>query len=703
MKKNIIYLLIGIGMYGFTSCKKISESDSAGGPSAAGAAALTAAPALTFNPTKDATVKFAVPTTNFGTALFIHASAEAGQEKRTYLQFTVSGLPTGATGISAQLKITVDSGSSGQAVTLYRVSDNAWDESTIVWNNKPAMGTAISTVSNHTSGSASVWDVSAYVTGNGTYAIGMNSAYSGNTSFNSRESTTPPELVVTYNTGDGTWIWGMAGIHGGGMGQVIATDPFNVNYATVGGDSWGIYNTTNAGNKWYAATKGLGVLNSNDIQPGDFFFMGMEYSLKFPGRVYCVTGKVDKGAPQGVGKGGFGYGLGNSYYVIDRSINGGENLDNTRPRPTNKRLVLDYDAASGIEYLYVGTGNGGGVKRSKNEGQPGSWSLLGLSGIIDAITAMALDPTNSNALYVSSVNKVYRITNIRSGTPNVTTLVNAPDSIQELSNIGGSLYAAGKSVYKVTAQGATWTNLQTSSVKFRDGNNPSTWTSVGGRGDTIYAGCQTPVGSHSIAKSTNGGTTWAWVTDPANVSCNIWGRSENWWLCSFEPAVVPGNGGRYETSQIEVDKFNPNIVYSCGKSGVWKSADGGATWRPAVNGLGGSMHTTVQAGSGGSCTVDDVDWDGHTTSDHFYTSSHTYPGAMAAGKLSVTKNSKTYTVVLNAVRDIQLNNMSIADEYFRATCVRPRDIDVSDDGNYIYIAQFGGGVLVGHKSTVSWP
>lgn len=656
------------------------------------------AASLSFAPTKDATVKVAVPDKNFGSAAWIHTSGEAGQLKKTFLQFTVSGIPNGATNIIAKLKITADTTATGQDVTAYKVSNTSWGESSITWNNQPAMGAALATKSSHTQGQLTVWDVTAHVAGNGTYAIGLDSTFAGNTSFYSRETATPPNLVVSYTTGSSTWIWDMSGIHGGGMGQVVATDPFNANHATLGGDSWGVYNTTNAGNKWNAATKGLGVLNQRDPQPGDFHFMGVEYSRKHPGRVYALTGKLENPSA-----GNFGYVQGNSYTVITRTVRGGESTAtggarSERPRPTGKRVVVDYDSGTGVEYIYVGTGNGGGVKRSSNGGS--SWTTIGLSGLGSAITGMCLDPSNVNKLYVATrANKAYRLNNIR-GSATTTHLTAAPTRVDEVTAIGSSVYAAAHSsgIYKLTNNGTTWTKLGGSFFP-----TTSEWAAIGGTANTIYAGCAKPAGAKSIAKSTNGGTDWSWVTNPSQVSLQVWGRSENWWLGEYAPRVVPGNGGTYEAAQIEVDKFNANIVYVAGRSGCWVSKDGGGTWRPAMNGLGGTMHNNIAAGSGGISRTDDVDWTGESTSDHFYTASQSDPGALGGVTLNLTKNGHTYAIELSAIRDIKLDGVSIADEFFRATCVRPSDIDVSDDGDFIYVAQFGGGVLVGRKSGVAWP
>src|SRR6185369_10796422 len=105
----------------------------------------------------------------------------------------------GATGISAQLKLRSQTTGTGRSITAHTVSNTGWGEATLTWNNKPfPLGASLSTVSSHTSGQDSVWDVSGAVTGNGTFALGLDGTFSGDTTFTSKEGANPPQLVVTY-------------------------------------------------------------------------------------------------------------------------------------------------------------------------------------------------------------------------------------------------------------------------------------------------------------------------------------------------------------------------------------------------------------------------------------------------------------------------------------------------------------------------
>jgi hypothetical protein len=272
-----------------------------------------------------------------------------------------------------------------------------------------------------------------------------------------------------------------------------------------------------------------------------------------------------------------------------------------------------------------------------------------------------------------------------------------------MATIGTNVYAAAytSGVYKLSNGGSTWTRVSVSGM-----TTSMQWAAIGGAGNTVYAGGANNETGKSMAKSTDGGATWTWVPgDQSKVGTVPWGTGDPWWLATAFPRVKLGcydGGCTYESASIAVDQFNPNIVYSAGRSGVWKSEDGGASWRPAVNHLAGTMHTNLVVGSGGAVDVDDVDWNRITTGDHFDTVAQSATSVnYGPATLSLSQGGHTYTVNLTVPRTITMDGQDITDEYFRAAVIRPRDIGVSSDGQYIYIAQFGGGVVVGHAGATT--
>lgn len=156
---------------------------------------------VTFDPVKDTTVKIAAPTSNFGAAANLQVSGQSSYAKQIFLQFNVTGIPTGATVTSANLLITSQTTGSGRSVTAHSVSSTSWNETGVTWNTKPTIGGSLSTVTNHTAGADSSWNVTSAINGNGNRSFGLTSSFSGDTNFHARETAdvnNRPLLQVTY-------------------------------------------------------------------------------------------------------------------------------------------------------------------------------------------------------------------------------------------------------------------------------------------------------------------------------------------------------------------------------------------------------------------------------------------------------------------------------------------------------------------------
>ena len=145
-----------------------------------------------FAPVADAYVYSLNPTTNFGALTVLRA--DASPDMRSYLRFNVQGL-TGTVS-RATLRIYANSASSA-GISIWRVSDNTWTESTVNYNNAPALGSVIGSPRPVSAGTWIGIDVTAYITGNGAYNLALTTPGSTAISFASRQAgANAPQLIV---------------------------------------------------------------------------------------------------------------------------------------------------------------------------------------------------------------------------------------------------------------------------------------------------------------------------------------------------------------------------------------------------------------------------------------------------------------------------------------------------------------------------
>jgi PKD repeat protein len=149
---------------------------------------------LTVVPTADAYVASGSPTTNAGASTYLRSQV-ASTTYRSYVQFDVGALAGTVT--SAKLRIYATASASTGGGAIYRTA-TGWGERTITWANAPApTGTALGSIGATTTGTWYEVDVTAAVTGAGSYAFVLADGGSAAAWFNSREGANPPQLVVT--------------------------------------------------------------------------------------------------------------------------------------------------------------------------------------------------------------------------------------------------------------------------------------------------------------------------------------------------------------------------------------------------------------------------------------------------------------------------------------------------------------------------
>jgi hypothetical protein len=192
---------------------------SAGGPFTvtAGASGVTGTAAVTvvsgaISPEADAYVRDGTSAgSNFGTATTLQVKLQtAGNNRIAYLRFPLASV--GSTVGSARLRLFGNRASSSPVTdSAFAVASNSWGETTITFNNRPALGARQgSGIAVDTTARYHEWDVTAFVRAQKTagatavsFAVQMDSAVTfGPDTFNSREaSASRPQLVVSGGSG----------------------------------------------------------------------------------------------------------------------------------------------------------------------------------------------------------------------------------------------------------------------------------------------------------------------------------------------------------------------------------------------------------------------------------------------------------------------------------------------------------------------
>ncbi|MFJ8965443.1 DNRLRE domain-containing protein [Lentzea sp. NPDC102401] len=219
------------------------------------AATLTASTAAhaattTFTPVADTYVDNGSTGTNYGTSGQL--GIDNSPVKRSFLKFTVSGITSGVS--NAKLRIHTDDVSGAESPnggTFRAMSTVSWTETAVTWANQPAIDGA--TLGSLGSVARNAWyevDVTSYVTGNGTYSIGITSGSTDGADYDSRESgSTAPQLVVTDGTtpppGDPVWV-GAGDIADSGSGDTATAALLDNIQGTVWTTGDNVYNNGTA-------------------------------------------------------------------------------------------------------------------------------------------------------------------------------------------------------------------------------------------------------------------------------------------------------------------------------------------------------------------------------------------------------------------------------------------------------------------------
>ncbi|MGZ4438097.1 MAG: CBM96 family carbohydrate-binding protein [Nocardioidaceae bacterium] len=139
-----------------------------------------------------------LPTTNFGTRTYLRT--DNSPVLRAYLKFSVSGYTPGT---RATLRVYAESASS-TGVSVRKVTDTTWKETTINAGNAPSVGPVLASSGAISSGRWVTLDVSSAVTGDGLVSLALTTPSSTAVRFTSREGVNKPQLLASSSTNSAT-------------------------------------------------------------------------------------------------------------------------------------------------------------------------------------------------------------------------------------------------------------------------------------------------------------------------------------------------------------------------------------------------------------------------------------------------------------------------------------------------------------------
>jgi len=152
---------------------------------------------FTFIPIADAYVDSGNSSTNYGSLTTLRV--DGSPTVRSYLRFNIQGLSGTVT--SATLRVFANS-SLSTGYDARSVSDNTWVESSITYNNAPPVGSVLGSSGSINSNTWTSVNITSYITGNGTYNLGLITSSSTALSLASREAgANAPQLVIQTQGG----------------------------------------------------------------------------------------------------------------------------------------------------------------------------------------------------------------------------------------------------------------------------------------------------------------------------------------------------------------------------------------------------------------------------------------------------------------------------------------------------------------------
>ncbi len=432
---------------------------------------------------------------------------------------------------------------------------------------------------------------------------------------------TAGERKASGSVAAGTSLWTTNGPYGGQI-RSIAIDPVSSTTIYVGGYG-GVYKSTNGGSSWAAANTGFSYNAAPHLVVDAVAVSRSNPSILFAAEINGVYKSIDAGASWSVaGDALIGSRVltlaidpadANRVYVsanngIYRSSDGGSTwvrsvsgLNGTTP----------YVIAIAPGAVYVGTSNG--VFKSVDGGLSWATANVGfaLSGSSNFTFGVVVDPQTPATVYANPRGQMYK--SVDSGA-NWTALGVSAYYLAVDAQSPNTLYAGGfGGIFRSTNGGASWTAINTGLTYTNTSTADVFAVAVDSRaGGGVFVGTE-----GGVFRSTNGGSNWAAsnagltnvivnavAIDPLTPTTMYAGTRNlgvfkssdggaSWVNASNGLNVLQGSSNW--VASLAIDPVTPTTIYAGTNYFVYKSVDGGATWRPSDTGMASRLMTPALA------------------------------------------------------------------------------------------------------------
>ncbi len=243
--------------------------------------------------------------------------------------------------------------------------------------------------------------------------------------------------------------------------------------------------------------------------------------------------------------------------------------------------------------------------------QGGYWERLPLTSLGGAVSILVMDPSNPSILYAARSDGLFKSSNGAGSWKRLAPLESDLFAVTDVtlitidpaspSTVYVTAWDGGPALFRSDDGGASWVDLNWAwndviaavgeIIDLGPGNTSRMWFDTTSSPSTVYVAGAYPVvlAAKPVLRSTDRGKSWTMLS-PEEAAQALAQQPEGGLGTDFQGTVTDADTGAVlAVSMGRIDPGDPSIRYAGTEEGVYKSTDGGTTWKKA----NASLHTSV--------------------------------------------------------------------------------------------------------------